>query len=304
MNCLATHLWTKGNFASLKTRPARALIGWIAQRDAQILLRIPENPVAVPPADVRRVAQAHAAVASRAPGVDQGHALSGIGGALLDYAVEVEKHPHYRHYFESGCSLGIAHLPDVCALQPIVHLNYGDHADGFAQLLEQASQQDIRSIARITLPLTAPAPPPVRFEAGKNAWMLDTANPAARIAGNFSARLELAPGLFAMGYGFCVALPISPLHVVLYRGRYFLQDGYHRSLALLQRGITHVPVIFQALDQTQQLVVEGRFGDEVILSERPPRLSDYLRDDVAAKVSALSFSKTIMLRAEEHHGWG
>ncbi len=304
MNNLATELLTKGNFAGLKTRPARALIGWIAERDAQTLLGIPLHPVAPSPEDVRRVALAHAAVLSRAPGVDQSHAVSGIDDALRDYALQIEKHPHYRDYFKSGCTIRMAHLPDICALQPIVHLDYANCADDFAGLIERAKQQDMGSVARITLPLIAPAPPPVHFEGQKNAWTLHSANPDVRILGNFSARLELAPGLFAMGYGFCVVQPISLLQVVLYRGRYFLKDGYHRSLALLQRGIARVPVIFQELDGTQALLVEGRFNDQLILGEHPPRLPDYLRDDVAAQVSHLSFSKTIMIRAEESQCWG
>ena len=304
MNNLATHLWTKGNFAGLTTRPARALIGWIAERDAQILLGIPLHPTAPSPADVRRVALAHAAVEARARGIEQSLAVSSIDDALRDYVLEGGKHPHYRSYFASGCTIRVAYLPDICALQPIVHLDYASFAGHFAELLERTNQQDLESLARITLPLNAPGPPPVHFDDRKHAWTFRSANPDVRIMGNFSARLELAPGLFAMGYGFCVAQPISLVQVVLYRGRYFLKDGYHRCLALLERGITHVPVMFQELDETQKLVVEGRFSDQVILGDHPPMLTDYLRDDVAAEVAHLSFSKTITIRADESHCWG
>lgn len=303
-NDLATQLRTRGNFAGLKTRPARALIGWIRERDALILLGIPLRPLNPSPADVRRVAVALAAVDSRAPSIDQRHAVSEIDDALLNYALEIEKQPHYKNYLKNGCTLRIAQLPDICALQPIVHLDYADFAGDFAERIERANPQDIVSVARITLPLTVPAPPPVHIESQKHAWTLHSANPDIRILTNFSGRIEVAPGLFAMGYGFCIAQPISVVQVVLYRGRYFLKDGYHRCLALLQRGITRVPVIFQGLDETQMLVVEGRFADEVILGEHPPKLTDYLRDDVAARISALSFSKTVVIRAEESHSWG
>jgi len=304
MNNLATQLLTSGNFVGLKTRPARALIGWLTERDAQILLGIPLHPVEPSPADIQRVALAHAAVASRAPGIDQIHAVSAIDDALRDYALEIEKQPHYRNYLTHGCTLRIAHLPDLCALQPIVHLDYAASAEHFPELIERVDPQDMVSVARVTLPLTAPAPPRVSFESQQRAWTVHSANPDIRILTNFSGRIEMAPGLFAMGYGFCVAQPISVTQVVLYRGRYFLKDGYHRCLALLQRGISRVPVIFQDLGETQALAVEGRFGDEVILGEHPPKFADYLRNDVVAAVSALAFSKTVVIRAEESHSWG
>jgi len=122
--------------------------------------------------------------------------------------------------------------------------------------------------------------------------------------GHFNTRVEVTPGLFGIAYGFCVALVPSFVQVVLFRGRYFLKNGYHRSLALLEKGITHIPVMFQELSESQSLTVDGRFPDEAILGTHPPLFSDYLRDDVAALVSHLASQKTITIQSTDNVTWG
>jgi len=301
---VATQLRDHGNPTGLRLRPAKALIGWMEKPEAQVALGIPEHVLPPLPEYARKVEQARAAVRARPVGVDQTHAISDTGPELSDYVAEFEKHPDYKPLLISGCTVRIANLLDICAVQPIVHSDYAEHAGELAKLLEQAQPDDMVSVARITLPLTTPVQPAMRFEAQQNAWITHSANPGARIAGHFDARLELRPGVFGMGYGFCVVLPPSFLQVVLYRGRYFLKDGYHRSVLLLRKGIAQAPVIFEELEPNKTLVVEGRFPDAVILSDRPPRLSDYLRDDVAAAVSHLAFNKTITIHAEERRAWG
>ena len=304
MNNLVEKLARDGNLVGLKMRPARALIGWMPQRDAEVLLGLPNAPVRPLPEHVQRVKEAHAAVKSRPIGVDQTHAFSDIGEDAHDCLAEIQKHPLYKRYAASGGTIRIADLNEICALQPIVHLDYAEHSDRFSELIQQAAQRDIISLAKITLPAATPQKLPVQFDGQKKAWILQSENPDLRIMGNFSAPVELAPGLFGMGYGFCIALLPSFVQAVLYRGRYFLKDGYHRSLALFEKGITRIPVIFQEIPASQKLEVEGRFPDETILGAHPPRLTDYLRDDVAAAAFDLASQKTITIQSTENRTWG
>lgn len=125
-------------------------------------------------------------------------------------------------------------------------------------------------------------------------------NPHTQIVGHFSTRVELAPGRFGMGYGFCIALRPSFVQVVRYRGRYFLTDGYHRALALLEKGITHIPVIVHEILGSQNLELAERLPDETILGTHPPRLPDYLRDDVAAAGFHGASQTTIMIQSIEN----
>jgi len=304
VNNVLNKLWTTGNFIGLKTRPARALIGWMAERDAQILLGIPQSPVKPRPEHVQRVRDAHVAVMSRAIGIDQTDALSDMGEDLRAYVAEFQEHPNGKQYLVRGWIIRVANLNKICALQPIVHLDYLGGSDQFKKLLQQAVEEDMRSLAQITLPISSPVELPVQFDPQQNAWILHSPSPDTRIVGHFSLPMEVAPGVFGRGYGFCVAVLPSFVQVVRYRGRYFLKDGYHRCIALLEKGITHIPVLYQEILETQPLKVEGRFPDETILGVHPPQLPDYLRDDVAAAVSHLAFQKTITIRSTENQSWG
>jgi hypothetical protein len=304
MDILTEKLRKDGNLVGLKTRPARALIGWMPKQEAQLMLGIPLNVLTPLPEHARRVRDAHRAVRSRPIGIDQTHVLSDVGQELRDYLAELQEHPSYKPHIASGCSIRIANLNEICALQPVVHLDYLDHSDHLRKLTQQAVQEDLLSLIKITLPISTAVELPVQPDQQRNAWILQLKDPHARIVGHFNTRVEVRPGLFGMAYGFCVALPPSFVHVVLYRGRYFLSDGYHRSLALLEKGITHIPVMFQELLESQSLTVEGRFPDETLLGTHPPLFSDYLRDDVAASVSHLASQKTILIQSVENQAWG
>lgn len=304
MNILLEKLRKDGNLVGLKFRPARALIGWIPEREAQIALGIPLNLVTPLREHVRRVRDAHAAVESRPTGVDQTHLLADTGEELHGYLADLQGNSACKAYMASGQSIGIADLNEVCALQPIVHLDYTGHSEHLKSLMQGAVQEDMLSIAKITLPIPSPAELPLHFDAKKNAWIFQSENPQIRIIRNFSTRVELAPGLFGMAFGFCAASLPSFVQVVLHRGRYFLKDGYHRSLALLQKGITHIPVMFQELPDSQNLIVAGRFPDEIILGPHPPLFRDYLRDDVAASISHPAPRKTITIQPTEEMTWG
>jgi len=302
-NTLVEKLKTDGSLVGLETRPARALIGWMPERDAQVMLAIPEAVLRPLPAHVQRVREAHAAARSRPTGVDQTHLFSDIGEEVQDYLAILREHSSYKPHFASGRTIRVADLNKVCALQCAVHLDFLDRSDHFGGLFQQAVQTDMRSLMKITLPLPTPSDLPVQVDQQNGAWVLRCRDLNPRVVGPFNARIELAPGLFGIGYGFCVAVLPDFVQVVRYRGRYFLQNGYHRALALLEKGITHIPVMVQELSESQSLEIDGRLPDETILGARPPLFRDYLRDDVAAVVANPVPRKTIMIQAAEDLAW-
>ncbi|HXX21771.1 MAG TPA: hypothetical protein VEO19_01325 [Terriglobia bacterium] len=303
MNNMVDKLLKDGNLVGLKMRPARALIGWMSEQDAYTILAIPMVPGTPRPEHVQKVKEAHRAVQYRTESLDQTHVLSDPGEELRDYLAELGRHPCYKPYIAKGCSVRVADLSKLGAVQPVVHLDHAEHFGHFRRLLLQARQEDMLSLAKITLPIPT-ADMGVQSEQQKDSWVLRFTHPDARVVGHFSAPIDLAAGLSGMGYGFCVAVLPSFVQVAYYRCRYFLKDGYHRSLALLERRITHIPVIFQELPESLSLEVEGRFPDGTILAPQAPLLPDYLRDDVAAVVSHPTSQKIITIRATEDHCWG
>lgn len=67
------------------------------------------------------------------------------------------------------------------------------------------------------------------------------------------------------------------LEVALYRGRWFLRDGYHRSYGLLRRGIICVPAVVLHARTIEELGAIGHkcFSEDILFSARPPMVCDF-----------------------------
>jgi hypothetical protein len=85
-----------------------------------------------------------------------------------------------------------------------------------------------------------------------------------------------------------LALPLharssSPyMEVASYRGRWFLRDGYHRSFRLLKQGVWLVPCVVVYAETLAQMGAVGSrfFSQEVLFSEHPPMVTDFLEEEV------------------------
>ena len=101
--------------------------------------------------------------------------------------------------------------------------------------------------------------------------------------------------------GFAIGGGLHQMSVVLYKGRYFLNNGSHRAVALARAGHDRIPVILldaQTLDQTP-MSRHAMFGSEVALSATPPRIEDFASPaalDFASRRARLLFS----VHAEVH----
>ncbi len=176
----------------------------------------------------------------------------------------------------------------MCAFQARV---FTDHAD---ERVRNVDPDDIASIAAVSLPIPEATSFPAFFDHSRDAWVLTSPDPNLRIIGNFGRQL----GPDVAGFGFSVALGRSFVSAVHYRGRYYLSDGYHRSVAFLRRGITHVPALTRTLRDDEPLKVpNGMLPADSYLGERPPQVADFLEDDVSLSVVMPVFRKIILIQA-------
>jgi ParB-like chromosome segregation protein Spo0J len=90
----------------------------------------------------------------------------------------------------------------------------------------------------------------------------------------------------------------SFLQVVRYRDRYLIRDGNHRAIAFLSRGIHAVPALVRESSTLEEIRLRrGMLPADVLLSERPPLLPDYLDDDVSAEVQLPATQRVLMVQA-------
>jgi hypothetical protein len=238
-----------------------------------------------------QVARAQAAVAARQPTLDQRHTLAELPETLAAHAQQLRAQPLFAPLAAEGWTFKLADLGQVCALQATV---FRDHA----RERTQAAAGDLLALASITLPMPEKQPLPVQYDAARNTWVISSLNPNLQILGHFKGPVQ-----HHLGCGFLVGILPSFVQVALYRGRYVLIDGYHRSLGLLARGIRKVPVLFRAFGADEPLFTASAQPDflpeAVMLGERPPLLPDYLDDRVAAEVWLPTTRKIIIIHGVE-----
>jgi hypothetical protein len=89
--------------------------------------------------------------------------------------------------------------------------------------------------------------------------------------------------------------------VAEFRGRWFLRDGYHRAFQMLRAGVTKgFAVIVRARTLEELGAVEPFFfGEETLFSARPPRVTDFLDEDLVLTYARPRMRKTISVRIEE-----
>jgi len=289
-----------GNALGHVTRPARALIGWMQQSEAQLMLAQRIFQLTGNQSHADRAAAARQTVAARPPLVEELHILNEPGPELNEHIVSFVAQPDYQPFVAEGWSVKIADLSKVVALQPMV---FWDHAQ---ERTDSAVAGDMPTLAKITLPIrSGPEPIPVQFDPTRNTWMITSRNPNLRIVGQFSAPIDVGGGHQTTGCGFLVTVSPSFVQVVRYRSRLLLRDGYHRSLGLLAKGITQVPVLFREFGQFEPLGLgHGMLPEAAYLGDHPPYLADYLIDAVSAEVNFPASQKMLVIQGIEMNPMG
>jgi hypothetical protein len=268
-------------------RPARALLGWMPMNEALLMLTGRRQDV-VPTEEQKKLAERLQEEVGRRPvGVEQTSVEQPVPAELTPYLGDLEKDTAAAGLMSTGSRVALVDLARVCAAQPLVHV---DHAD---ERVAAVNPVDIVSIAKVSLPITQPIQLPATFDQAQKAWVLTSANPNLRLIGAGQGQAPTgAPVL-----GFSVALVTSFVRVALYRDRYILVDGYHRAHGFLRRGINVIPAFVSAAQSFEALGLPtvGMLPQDAFLGDRPPRLVDYLDDDVAADVMVPATHKTIAI---------
>jgi hypothetical protein len=89
--------------------------------------------------------------------------------------------------------------------------------------------------------------------------------------------------------------------VASYRDRWFLRDGYHRAYTLLQAGVFEVPAVIVHANTIEELgpTKPWFFSEEVLFSETPPLVLDFLNDELVLEYNRPALIKTLRITMEE-----
>ena len=178
-------------------------------------------------------------------------------------------------------SLGVVDLRGLIAFQRRVVI----HPE-----LERDLASDWRSLFDVAFGASVPLMY-TRRDMKDGAMVIETANPNLQVWPASGG----AGGLFAMHGG-------SPFFEVgVYRGRWFLRDGYHRAYGFLRAGIVMVPAVVVRARTLVELgpVGDWFFGEEILFGGRPPLVTDFLHDEMTIEYTRPRMLKTIRITVEE-----
>ena len=167
--------------------------------------------------------------------------------------------------------------------------------------VKSAQQDDWESLVNICLPPGQETQLVGAFDPTQNAFTASSVNPNLRIGQFGSWDIQGQGGTSDKIFGFTLSLGVSFVQVVHYRDRWMVRDGYHRLYGLMSRGIRKVPcIVVEAADFTQTGAGRPGFFDyEVLYSERPPLVQDFLSEEWSAEVPMQSVTRIVRIRGEE-----
>jgi hypothetical protein len=90
------------------------------------------------------------------------------------------------------------------------------------------------------------------------------------------------------------------LEVAHFRDRWFLRDGYHRAYGLLQAQVFEVPAVIVEARTIEELGANQPWflPEAVLLSDTPPRIVDFLNEDLVLQYDRPPFIKIIRIKLE------
>lgn len=272
---------------------ARILLAWMNDAQAGAALAGASSAGRLTAAREMQLAAARAALKSRPPGRDQADLIRPLPAGMREYAARLEADPQAADYFADGFTPGLVDLSRLCVFQPTVH------AEQAAERVAGADPGDIRGLAEITLPLAAPPRVIPQFDQERLTFTTNLASQNLHIIGAFGGPAEddLPPGTVSVGFHLRVIT--SFVQVASIQGRYFLRDGYHRCLGLIQRGVRYAPALVRRDLPLAELVPPGMLEFEAFMGDRPPVLPDYWDERVSCAVPAAAPRKVIIVRASE-----
>ena len=89
--------------------------------------------------------------------------------------------------------------------------------------------------------------------------------------------------------------------VASFRHRWFLRDGYHRAYALLRAGVFTVPAVIVKAATLEELGSNQPwfFPEQVLFSDAPPQVIDFLNEDLVLEYRRPALIKTLRIKMEE-----
>ena len=269
-------------------RPARALLGWLSDKQARGVLTSHRRDLELTDEQRQAVEAARAVVAAR----EKSRALSPIVAPcpeiLHAHRAALYGHERFKTFRDEGWEIYIVDLTRVCVVQHAVVTEPDAR-------ITRLDADDLPALADIMLPIPDPQPLSYQVDSLRNVAVVGSLDGNLRVVG-FAAR-EVPRGTHM---GFILEIATSYVQVAEVGGRFVLRDGNHRAAALVKKGITKVPALVRSFAHGEDLAPpKGVLAPAIYLGERPPTPLDYWDPAVSAAVLVPRRRKFVLIQALE-----
>lgn len=269
-------------------RPARALLGWLSDKQARGVLTSHRPEVELTEEQRRGLDAARVAVAARQKFQPVSPIVAPCPEVLHAHRAALYGHERFKTFRDEHWEIAIVDLTRVCVVQHTV----GTEADA---RITGLNGDDIQALADITLPIPNPQSLSYQVDSQRNVAMLSSPDGNLRVVG-FAAQ-QVPRGTLM---GFIVEVATSFLQIADVGGRFVLRDGNNRAAALVKQGITRVPALIRSFGHGEDLgIPKGVLAPAVYLGERPPTPVDYWDPAVSVAVGVLPRRKFILIQGIE-----
>lgn len=221
--------------------------------------------------------------------LDQSRLVLEMPKQLEDYSAEFQKRPLGAGAIQEGFSVAYMDISRLAAFQVFVR----EPAVSF--YCATVASDDLLSAARLALPLEVETHMQAGFDPFRGTWTVTSNDSNLQRSGQTAH--QNPDGSLSLGISFRV--PISILKVQRYLGRYYLCDGYHRTVALLRSHIRRALVLVRDVTELEQLGVLGHLPFDRISGLMPPALADYDDDRLAMELNVPAGGRRFMVMAQE-----
>lgn len=236
--------------------------------------------------------RAHHAFNAKVPRAFESVSVSPLAAHYKGRLMAIAEDRRFCHTFtQLPTEFMVVEIDKLIACQTTVILDYVDRLA--AALPTEPTMDDLIEVC-LSLDKTVPAVSEMRLK--DDAIMYSSENTDLRFLGAIPkplGELDLEASstggiptrglLLLFGYGG------SPINVIVVGSRIFLNNGFHRAVALRRRGVTHIPVVVQrvrnpALEFPD--VYQGVPKHYLLNSELLPLMEDYFNPQMAIELKA------------------
>lgn len=204
--------------------------------------------------------------------------------------------PHFRasrgDQPEDSWEIKLVPIETLVAFQPAVTQT--------AYETDLAATESVLDLLEFTLPVdAAPLVEDQRIRDNFfSGWQFVTRSPNVHVSGPHHSRSDGNDTTIAT-VSFDLKSNPNFVYVAHFDDRYILKNGYHRVYQLLAAGETHVPAVVIEADTYDETGANqsGFFDRELVMSERPPLLTDY-ETPIAVTISRRTTNRIVRVIAE------